>query len=102
MRPSNRRPSAPGEILKELYLDPRGISINKFAEATGLTRKHISNIVHGRAALSSETAIKFAAVLATTPDLWANLQRGVDLYDAQKKLRRWRPVAVYTGDELPA
>ena len=102
MRPSNRRPSAPGEILKEFYLDPRGISINKFAQATGLTRKHISNIVNGHAALSSETAIKFAAVLGTTADLWANLQRGVDLYDARKKLNRWKPAAVYTGDNLTA
>ena len=102
MRPKNRRPNTPGEILSELYLDPRGVSITRFAAATGLTRKHISNIVHGRSAVSTETAVKFARVLETTPELWINLQRAVDLFDAEKKLSSWTPAATFAHEEPAA
>lgn len=102
MRPRNRRPTTPGELLKELFLEPRGITIGKFAEATGLTRKHISNIVNGHSALSPETAVKFGTVLDTSAELWMNAQRGVDIWDARRKLKKWKPGAVYSGEEVPA
>ncbi len=102
MRPEKRRPSTPGEILRELYLVPRGVTITGFAAATGLTRKHIGNIVHGRSAISTETAVKFARVLGTTPELWVNLQRAVDLFDAEKKLGSWTPAATFTHEEPAA
>lgn len=99
MPPRNRRPTMPGEILKELYLDERGITISAFAVATGLTRKHVSNIVNGRAAISSETAVKFARVLGTTAELWINLQRAVDLHDARRKLSGWKPGKLYPAGQ---
>ena len=70
----NRRPTTPGLILKTHYLDPRKISITQFAAATGLSRKHISNVVHGHAPITSESACKFSAVLDTTAEFWLNLQ----------------------------
>ena len=100
MRPMNRRPTTPGTLLKELFLEPRGISINKFATATRLTRKHISNIVNGHSALSSETAVKFGAVLDTSPELWMNAQRAIDIYDAVQRLRKWKPAVVYTSEPM--
>ena len=102
MRPRSRRPTTPGALLKEHYLDPRGISISKFAVATGLTRKHISNIVNGHAALSAETAVKFGTVLDTSPELWMNAQRAIEIWDATKRLRKWKPAVVYTGENLSA
>ncbi|MCH8237538.1 MAG: HigA family addiction module antidote protein [Proteobacteria bacterium] len=95
MLKKNRRPTGPGRILREYYLNPRGLSINKFAENTGLTRKHVSNIVNGHAGITSETAIRFARVLETTPQYWLNLQNAVDLYDARKNLAKWRPSKVH-------
>jgi len=83
----SRRPTTPGEILDELYLEPAGISIAKFAEACGLTRKHMSAIVNGRASITAETAARIATVLGTTAQYWLNLQNAVDLYDAQARLR---------------
>jgi antitoxin HigA-1 len=82
-----RRPTEPGRILATYYLDPRGISVSAFAAATGLTRKHISNIVHGHAAITAESAVRFALVLGTTAELWLNLQTAVSLYDAQQRRR---------------
>ncbi len=81
-----RRSSLPGEILAELYLAPHNVSIAKFAEAVGVTRKHMSAIVNGHASITAETAIRMAAVLGTTAQYWLNLQNAVDLYDAQERL----------------
>jgi addiction module HigA family antidote len=81
-----RRPSLPGEILAKLYLAPHNVSIAKFAEGVGVTRKHMSAIVNGRAAITADTATRMAAVLGTTAQYWLNLQNAVDLYDAQERL----------------
>jgi antitoxin HigA-1 len=81
-----RLPTLPGEILLELYLAPHDVSIAKFADAVGVTRKHMSAIVHGRASVTAETATRIAAVLDTTAQYWLNLQNAVDLYDAEKRL----------------
>src|SRR5438132_8505780 len=81
-----RRPSLPGEILAELYLAPHEISIARFAQACGVTRKHMSAIVNGHAAITAEMAARMAAVLGTTAQYWLNLQNAVDLYDAQERL----------------
>jgi addiction module HigA family antidote len=81
-----RRPTLPGQILVELYLAPHDISIAKFAEAVGLSRKHMSAIVNGRASITAETAARMAAVLGTTAQYWLNLQNAVDLYDAEQRL----------------
>lgn len=81
-----RRPSFPGEILVELYLAPHAISIAKFAEAVGVSRKHMSAIVNGHAAITADTATKMALVLGTTAQFWLNLQNAVDLYDAQQRV----------------
>jgi addiction module HigA family antidote len=76
----------PGEILDELYLAPREISIASFAEACGVTRKHMSGIVNGHVGITAEMAARIAAVLGTTAQYWLNLQNAVDLYDAEERL----------------
>jgi antitoxin HigA-1 len=86
-----RRPSLPGEILAELYLAPHAVSIAAFAEACGVTRKHMSAIVNGHAAITAEMAARMAMVLGTTPQYWLNLQNAVDLYDAQERLAAGEP-----------
>jgi antitoxin HigA-1 len=81
-----RRPSSPGEILVELYLASHNISIAGFAEAVGVSRKHMSAIANGRAAITADTATRIAMVLGTTAQFWLNLQNASDLYDAQQRL----------------
>ncbi len=89
----NRRPTPPGEILKTHYLEPRGLTITRFAELTELSRKHISGIVNARPGvrITAETAVRFAKVFRTTDRFWLNLQNAVDLYDEQRRLARWKP-----------
>jgi addiction module HigA family antidote len=81
------RPSAPGEILRELYLTPHGVSVAAFARAAGVTTKHMSQIVNGHVTVKATMASRIAAVLGTTPQYWLNLQDAVDLYDARESLR---------------
>lgn len=90
-----RTPIPPGVILKELYLDERGISITAFAEAVGCTRKHMSQIVNGKARIEAALATRIAAVLGTSAQLWLNLQNKTDLHQAQKELAHWKPKRVY-------
>ncbi len=82
-----RRPTAPGQVLAELYLEPHEVSIAKFAEAAGVSRKHMSAIINGRAAITAETATRIATALGTTAQFWLNLQNSIDLFDARSKLK---------------
>jgi addiction module HigA family antidote len=94
-----RRPTSPGEILSELYLAPHEISIASFAEAVGVSRKHMSAIVNGRASITAETATRIAAVLGTTAKYWLNLQNAVDLFEAELRVAesdtRPQPMAAF-------
>jgi addiction module HigA family antidote len=96
-----RRPRDPGYLLGQYYLEPRGITVTRFAQATGLTRKHVSNIIHGHAAVTPETAMRFALVLGTGPELWLNLQNAVDLFDARQRLQS-NPTVEAGAFALPA
>ena len=70
----------PGEVLKELYLDPLGITVTEAAEALQVSRKHVSAIINGRAPVSPDMALRLAAVFATEPDIWVNLQARYDIW----------------------
>ncbi|MFP6731012.1 MAG: HigA family addiction module antitoxin [Alphaproteobacteria bacterium] len=94
----NRKPTAPGTILRSYYLAPRNLSINRFSKAAGLTRKHVSNIVNGHAGITSETAYRFSQVLGTTPQFWLNLQNSVDLYETSQRLSSWRPTEIHSAE----
>jgi addiction module HigA family antidote len=95
----DRKPTPVGVLLQELFLIPRGISIVAFAEAVGVSRKHISNVIHGRARVEAELATRFAAVLETSPDVWLNAQKSVDLWEARKELKSWKPSRYFPAGE---
>lgn len=99
---ANRRPTAPGVILLEFYLKPRRITQKAFAEAIGVSRKHVSAIVSGRQRIEPEVAVRFSKVLDTTPDVWLNLQHAVDVWDAEKRLATWRPANVFDASHVAA
>lgn len=80
-------PAHPGEILRELYLAPLGVTVTQAAEALRITRKHMSAIVNGRVPVTPEMAIRLAAVFATGPEIWVNLQAQYDLWRVRKASR---------------
>ncbi|MFO7761588.1 MAG: HigA family addiction module antitoxin [Thermodesulfobacteriota bacterium] len=99
MIPTNRRPTHPGTILREMYMKPRNVTMRALVEATGISRKHLSRIANGRAGVSPRVAIKLAAALDTTPELWLNAQHNVDLFDARCDLNDWKPAKVFNPQD---
>jgi addiction module HigA family antidote len=79
-------PVHPGEILKEMYLDPLNINITNLAGNLSVARKTVSQLVNGHMGVSAEMALKLAKALNTTPELWLNMQRNYDLWHAGSKV----------------
>jgi addiction module HigA family antidote len=100
MIPTDRRPTHPGTILREMYLRPRNIKIKALVEATGISRKHLSRVVNGHAKITPWIAIKLAAALDTTPELWMNSQRNLDLFDARRDLIDWKPTRIFEPKDV--
>ena len=81
------KPAHPGEVLRELYLEPLGITITNAANALGVTRKAFSELVNQKSGISTSMALRLAKAFNTTPELWLNLQQNYDLSKAIKRVR---------------
>jgi addiction module HigA family antidote len=68
-------PAHPGEILKELYLEPLGLSITEAAKGLGITRKSLSEIVNAHYGISVEMAMRLARAFDTSASSWLNMQQ---------------------------
>ncbi len=77
-------PPHPGEILKELCLEPLELSVTEAAEALGVSRKTLSSILNGRAGISPEMAIRLSIAFDTTAESWMNQQLHYDLWQAEQ------------------
>jgi len=77
-------PPHPGEVIKELCLEPLGLSVTEAAEGLGVSRKTLSSILNGRAGISPEMAIRLSKAFGTTPESWMNQQAQYDLWQAQQ------------------
>ena len=79
-------PPHPGEILKELCLEPLGVSVTRAAEALGVSRKTLSSILNGRAGISPEMAIRLSKAFGTSPESWLNQQMQYDLWITEQNV----------------
>jgi addiction module HigA family antidote len=79
MLPENRVTTHPGEILKEEFLDPMGITQMAFAEHLGIPLQRVNEVIRGKRGVTPETAWLFSQALGTTPQFWMNLQNAYDL-----------------------
>lgn len=78
----------PGEILREDFLDPMGISVYALANSIKVPRSRVNDIVRGRRAVTADTALRLARYFGTTPEFWINLQAHYDLEIARETSRR--------------
>jgi addiction module HigA family antidote len=76
----------PGSILKEMYLDPLGISVTDFAGNIGVARRTVSLVINGHSGISAEMALRLSKALNTTPEMWLNMQQKYDLWNVGKKI----------------
>ena len=80
-------PAHPGEILREMYLKPLGVTITQAAKALGVSRKHVSAIVNARVPVTPDMALRLASAFATEPELWVNIQAQYDLWTVSRQAR---------------
>ena len=83
-----RKPTHPGELIREDLLPETGISQTELAELTGVSRRTISEIIHERRRVTPDLAFRLAKVFNSTPEMWLNMQQAVDLWEAQSSFGR--------------
>jgi addiction module HigA family antidote len=93
-----RRPTHPGEILREDFLPDYGLTVAGLAEALGVSRQSINELLRGRRAVSPAMALRLSRLFGNTPKAWLKAQRAVDLWDAaqaiQAEVERIKPLRV--------
>jgi addiction module HigA family antidote len=77
-------PPHPGEVLKELCLEPLGLSVTDAAKALGVTRKTLSAILNGNAGISPEMAVRLSIAFDTSAESWMNQQSQYELWRAEQ------------------
>ena len=77
-------PPHPGTIIKELCLDPLGLSVTDAAKALGVSRKTLSCIINGKAGISPEMAVRLSIAFDTSSESWVNQQSQYDLWQAEQ------------------
>lgn len=87
-----RKPTTPGEILREEYLQPLGMTQKELADHLGCDVKVVNRIVNGRTSVTAEMALRLGAAFRTTAEFWMNAQQAVDLYLARRGVKLPRPV----------
>ena len=92
MKKMKRQPTHPGRIIKEDYLEPLSITVTVMANTLGVSRKTLSKIINKRGAITPDMALRLARAFDTSPDLWLNLQKNYDLWQAEHGSKEWRLV----------
>jgi len=82
-----RRPTHPGEMLREDYLPDYGLSVSELANSVGVSRQSINELLLERRAVSPEMALRLARLFGNSPEFWLNAQRAVDLWDTAEAIK---------------
>jgi addiction module HigA family antidote len=82
----NRRPTHPGAVLREDVLPATVLSVSELARRLRMSRQSLHRILAEEQPVSPATALKLARLLNTTPDVWLNMQRAVDLWEESRRL----------------
>jgi addiction module HigA family antidote len=81
------RPVHPGEVLREDFLTPLGLTQYRLAKSRSVPPRRINEIVHGKRAVTADTALRLARFFGTSERFWLNLQTGFDLEVERDRLR---------------
>jgi addiction module HigA family antidote len=81
-----RKPIHPGEILREEFMVDYGLTVKTLADTLGVSRQTVNDLVRERRSLSPEMALRLAACFGNSAEQWLNIQRAVDLWDAENVL----------------
>jgi antitoxin HigA-1 len=81
-------PPHPGEVIRELCLQPLGLSVTDAAKALRVSRKALSELLNGKAGVSPEMALRLSLAFGTTPELWLNHQMHFDLWSIRSRRKK--------------
>jgi addiction module HigA family antidote len=81
-------PPHPGEMIREDYLKPTGVTVTDAAKALGVTRQALSDLLNGHSGISPEMAIRLEKAGWTTADHWMAMQTQHDLWHARQRAGR--------------
>lgn len=82
------RPTHPGEMLREDFLPDYRLTVSSFAKALGVSRQTVNELLRERRAVSPSMALCLSRLFGTSPDFWLNAQRAVDLWDAERSIKK--------------
>ena len=83
-----RRPTHPGEILREEFLKPYNLTQSALAKALHTSFRAVNELVNGKRGITTEMALKLSRYFGTSPQMWLNLQNRYDLYRIEQKKRK--------------
>ena len=81
---TRRKPTHPGEVLREDVIKPLGLTVTDAAKRLGVTRKTLSAFLNGKSSLSPEMAVRIAKATRTIPESWLYMQAKIDLWKAEQ------------------
>jgi antitoxin HigA-1 len=96
-----KNPPHPGEIIRELCLEPLGLTVTRAAQGLGVTRKTLSLLVNGHAGISPEMAVRLSQTFGRSPESWLQLQGQYDLAQVRKSAKEidLKPLYSPTGPQ---
>jgi addiction module HigA family antidote len=83
-----KNPPHPGGHIRHDCIEPLGLSITAAAEALGVARQTLNNVINGKSGISPEMAIRLSKAFGGSPDVWLAMQMAYDLAQAQKNANR--------------
>jgi addiction module HigA family antidote len=82
-----RRPTHPGEVLRDEFLPDFELTASGLAAALGVSRQSVYELLRERRAVSPEMALRLSRLFGNTAEFWLNLQRNLDLWEAEESIR---------------
>lgn len=95
------RPTHPDEILREDFLPDYGLTVSSFANAIGVSRQTVNELLRERRAVSPGMALRLARSFGNTPVFWLNAQRAVELWGAAEAIKSTRAPQLSLSVRLP-
>lgn len=82
-----RKPTYPGEMLREDFLPDYDLTVARLAELLGVSRQSVNELLRERRAVSPEMALRLARLFGNSPEFWLNAQQSVDLWIAAQLIK---------------